>query len=187
MRTSTQRLPGLVPSNHQFLLPLNHKRPGGEKIVVFAREVVSVEHEHKTDLPWLVFFQGGSGSIAASGQQNRLAEAGAKKWSSTQMKFSVRFVRSGPRCAPSHAAHGTKATCGFVTSAIRMFCPERRSEDRDENDPVHTNTMVTLPHRKLRGPLESGVRHVQPVRSRGFSPRLLLPASPPDDTRTAKS
>jgi pimeloyl-ACP methyl ester carboxylesterase len=49
----------LVLSNHQFLLPLNHKRPGGEKIVVFAREVVSVEHEHKTDLPWLVFFQGG--------------------------------------------------------------------------------------------------------------------------------
>src|SRR3989441_8833014 len=61
MRTRTHRLPGLVLSNHQFLLPLNHKRPGGEKIVVFAREVVSVEHEHMTDLPWLVFFQGGPG------------------------------------------------------------------------------------------------------------------------------
>jgi len=80
MRTSTHRLPGLVLSNHQFLLPLNHERPGGEKIVVFAREVVSVEHEHMTDLPWLVFFQGGPGfCIAASGQQNRLAEAGAKR------------------------------------------------------------------------------------------------------------
>lgn len=80
MRTSTHRLPGLVLSNHQFLLPLNHKRLGGEKIVVFAREVVSVEHEHKTDPSVAGFLSGRTGlSIAASGQQNRFAEAGAKR------------------------------------------------------------------------------------------------------------
>ena len=61
MRKSTHRLPGLVLSNHEFILPLDHKKPNAEKITVFAREVVSVEHENKADLPWLVFFQGGPG------------------------------------------------------------------------------------------------------------------------------
>src|SRR3989441_1026089 len=61
MRKSTHRLPGLILSNHEFILPLDHKKPNAEKITVFAREVVSVEHENKADLPWLVFFQGGPG------------------------------------------------------------------------------------------------------------------------------
>src|SRR5437879_6888603 len=61
MRKSTHRLPGLLLSNHEFILPLDHKKSNAEKITVFAREVVSVEHENKADLPWLVFFQGGPG------------------------------------------------------------------------------------------------------------------------------
>src|SRR5439155_6291675 len=61
MRKSTHRLPGLVLSNHEFIVPLDHKKPNAEKMTVFAREVVSIEHESKADLPWLVFFQGGPG------------------------------------------------------------------------------------------------------------------------------
>jgi pimeloyl-ACP methyl ester carboxylesterase len=54
------RLPGMVLVDREFRVPLNYAQPNGESIVVFAREVVSVEKE-KQDLPWLVFFQGGPG------------------------------------------------------------------------------------------------------------------------------
>lgn len=60
MRITTHRLPGLVLTDHEFTVPLDHSQPDGEKIAVFAREVVVPEKE-KDDLPWLVFFQGGPG------------------------------------------------------------------------------------------------------------------------------
>jgi pimeloyl-ACP methyl ester carboxylesterase len=50
----------MVVTGHEYQVPLDHSRPGGEKIAVFAREVVAVEKE-KQDLPWLIFFQGGPG------------------------------------------------------------------------------------------------------------------------------
>jgi pimeloyl-ACP methyl ester carboxylesterase len=59
----THRLPGLVLTDHQFTLPLDHSRPGGEQITVFAREVVAPAKEGE-ELPWLVFFQGGPGFSA---------------------------------------------------------------------------------------------------------------------------
>jgi pimeloyl-ACP methyl ester carboxylesterase len=51
----------MVVCDHRFALPLDHNKPAGDKISVFAREVVANEHEHNGDLPWLVFFQGGPG------------------------------------------------------------------------------------------------------------------------------
>ncbi|HJW83266.1 MAG TPA: alpha/beta fold hydrolase [Anaerolineae bacterium] len=60
MRLATHRIPGLVLTDHEFSLPLDHARPGGERIAVFAREVVAPGKEN-ADLPWLVFFQGGPG------------------------------------------------------------------------------------------------------------------------------
>lgn len=63
MRIHTHRLPGLVLTDHQFTVPLDHANPGGESITVFAREVVAPSREHE-DLPWLVFFQGGPGCEA---------------------------------------------------------------------------------------------------------------------------
>ena len=60
MRITTHRLPGLVLTGHEFTVPLDHARPDGEQITVFAREVVAPGREHD-DLPWLVFFQGGPG------------------------------------------------------------------------------------------------------------------------------
>lgn len=54
------RLPGLVLTDHEFAVPLDHGRPQGERINVYAREVVRPGKEHD-DLPWLLFLQGGPG------------------------------------------------------------------------------------------------------------------------------
>jgi pimeloyl-ACP methyl ester carboxylesterase len=50
---------GLVVTDHEFSLPLDHARPEGTKLTVFAREVAASEGR---DRPFLVFFQGGPGS-----------------------------------------------------------------------------------------------------------------------------
>ena len=52
---------GLVLTEHEFSLPLDHDHPGGESITVFAREVAD---PGGTDRPFLVFLQGGPGSEA---------------------------------------------------------------------------------------------------------------------------
>jgi pimeloyl-ACP methyl ester carboxylesterase len=49
---------GLVLVEHEFDVPLDHDRPGGERIVVFAREVADPDGP---DRPFLVFLQGGPG------------------------------------------------------------------------------------------------------------------------------
>lgn len=63
MRLATHRGPGLVFSEHEFEVPLDHARADGPSLTVFAREVVARGREHD-DIPWLVFFQGGPGSEA---------------------------------------------------------------------------------------------------------------------------
>ncbi|HXD68395.1 MAG TPA: alpha/beta fold hydrolase, partial [Gaiellales bacterium] len=55
------RPPGLVLTEHEFSVPLDHGRPDGERITVFAREVADPDG---TDRPFLVYFQGGPGSEA---------------------------------------------------------------------------------------------------------------------------
>ncbi len=50
-------------TGHFFSVPLDHSRPDGERIEVFAREVVAAASEGKA-LPWLVFLQGGPGFAA---------------------------------------------------------------------------------------------------------------------------
>jgi len=54
------RLPGLVMTDHVFTVPLDHSRPDGPAIEVFAREVVAPDNVDVA-LPWLVFLQGGPG------------------------------------------------------------------------------------------------------------------------------
>lgn len=62
-------MPGLVLTGHEFVLPLNHGLTNSdafaddEVIRVYAREVVSPDNRH-TDLPWLVYLQGGPGFAA---------------------------------------------------------------------------------------------------------------------------
>ncbi|HTR93411.1 MAG TPA: alpha/beta fold hydrolase [Trebonia sp.] len=61
----TYRQPGTVLTDHHFSVPLDHGRPGGEQIEVFAREVVAAgKADHADTLPWLVFLQGGPGFAA---------------------------------------------------------------------------------------------------------------------------
>ena len=52
------RTPGLVLTEHEFSVPLDHDRPDGERITVFAREVADPDGR---DRPFLVFLQGGPG------------------------------------------------------------------------------------------------------------------------------
>jgi pimeloyl-ACP methyl ester carboxylesterase len=63
MLRATHRARGLVLSEHEFELPLDHAQPDAAKLTVFAREVVAVERE-PDPLHWLVFFQGGPGHEA---------------------------------------------------------------------------------------------------------------------------
>jgi pimeloyl-ACP methyl ester carboxylesterase len=58
---TTTATPGLVLVEHEFRVPLDHARPDGEKIAVFAREVADPAGR---DRPFLVFLQGGPGSEA---------------------------------------------------------------------------------------------------------------------------
>jgi pimeloyl-ACP methyl ester carboxylesterase len=57
----TVKTPGLVLTEHEFDVPLDHSRPDGEKITVFAREVADPAG---LDRPFLVFLQGGPGMEA---------------------------------------------------------------------------------------------------------------------------
>ena len=58
---STHRLPGLVVTDHELEVPLDHEDPAGERLTVFAREVVA-PRKRDADLPWLLFLQGGPGA-----------------------------------------------------------------------------------------------------------------------------
>ena len=57
----TVHAPGLVLTEHELSVPLDHARPDGAQITVFAREVADPEGR---DRPFLVFLQGGPGSEA---------------------------------------------------------------------------------------------------------------------------
>jgi pimeloyl-ACP methyl ester carboxylesterase len=54
---------GTVLTDRFFGVPLDHQRPDGEQIEVFAREVVAAG-KADADLPWLLFLQGGPGFSA---------------------------------------------------------------------------------------------------------------------------
>jgi pimeloyl-ACP methyl ester carboxylesterase len=53
--------PGLLLGEHEFSVPLDHARPDGERITVFAREVADPGGR---DRPFLVYLQGGPGNEA---------------------------------------------------------------------------------------------------------------------------
>jgi pimeloyl-ACP methyl ester carboxylesterase len=54
----TYRVPGLVLTEHEFEVPLDHSRTEGSTITVFVREVADPDG---LDRPFLVFLQGGPG------------------------------------------------------------------------------------------------------------------------------
>jgi len=57
---ATVRHHGMVLTDHEFEVPLDHDEPSGERLSLFARAVRSVK-KSAGDLPWLVFLQGGPG------------------------------------------------------------------------------------------------------------------------------
>ncbi|HEY2355289.1 MAG TPA: alpha/beta fold hydrolase [Gaiellaceae bacterium] len=59
--TVVHEVHGLVITDHEFSVPLDHAQPGGATIGVFAREVAASDGR---DRPYLVFLQGGPGSEA---------------------------------------------------------------------------------------------------------------------------
>jgi pimeloyl-ACP methyl ester carboxylesterase len=69
LNTVTHRLPGLILTDMEFRVPLDHARPSGEQITVFARGATAASKEGM-DLPWLVFFQGGPGFPAPRPEGN---------------------------------------------------------------------------------------------------------------------
>jgi pimeloyl-ACP methyl ester carboxylesterase len=60
---ATHRVPGLVLVEHELEVPLDHDRPNGEQITIFAREVSSAARA-RDQLPHLVYLQGGPGAVA---------------------------------------------------------------------------------------------------------------------------
>ena len=60
MPTVTHHLPGLRLTDHFFNIPLDHAAPEGERLEIYAREVVAPSKAEQA-LPWLVFLQGGPG------------------------------------------------------------------------------------------------------------------------------
>ena len=50
----------MIITDHKFIIPLDHEKPEGKKISVFAREILREENENKS-LPYLIYFQGGPG------------------------------------------------------------------------------------------------------------------------------
>jgi pimeloyl-ACP methyl ester carboxylesterase len=58
---TTVHAPGLILTEHEFDLPLDHGNPTGERITVFAREVAEPDGGEK---PVLLFLQGGPGHEA---------------------------------------------------------------------------------------------------------------------------
>ncbi|MFJ2645721.1 alpha/beta fold hydrolase [Streptomyces sp. NPDC087420] len=52
--------PGVVLTDHRFTVPLDHGDPSGERIELFAREVVAGAKAGE-NLPWLVYLEGGPG------------------------------------------------------------------------------------------------------------------------------
>src|SRR4051812_7892234 len=55
---ATYRGTNIVFTEHELEVPLDHGRPDGERITIFARELADPEGRDK---PFLVFFEGGPG------------------------------------------------------------------------------------------------------------------------------
>ena len=61
---ASYRQPGTIVTDRTFSVPLDHARPDGERIEIFAREVIAAggaPGSAPAELPWLLFLQGGPG------------------------------------------------------------------------------------------------------------------------------
>jgi pimeloyl-ACP methyl ester carboxylesterase len=108
------RQPGTVLTDRVFGVPLDHSRPDGELIEVFAREVVAVD-KADADLPWLLFLQGGPGFGAQR-------PAGREAWLGRALNdYRVLLLdqrgtgRSSPANRQTLARFGPQAQADYLT------------------------------------------------------------------------
>ena len=97
---------GLLLTEHEFSVPLDHARPDGERITVFAREVADPDGR---DRPMLVFLQGGPGSEAPRPTRHPSSPGG----------WTARCTSSASSCSTSAApaARARSATLPGLTAA----------------------------------------------------------------------
>lgn len=117
-RDGSVRLGGLVFRDHWFDAPLSHAASDGERIRLYAREVVSAAAPDR-DLPWLLFLQGGPGGKATR-------PPGASGWVGRAVQdFRVLLLdqrgtgRSTPATAATLAARGDAAAQAEYLSHFR--------------------------------------------------------------------
>jgi len=60
MEVNRYKYSKMIITDYNFLVPLDYENEDGEKISIFAREILREEYENK-HLPYLIFFQGGPG------------------------------------------------------------------------------------------------------------------------------
>ena len=96
--TATHSLGALVLRDREFRVPLDHADPTGENITVFAREV-TLASKDATELPWLVFLQGGPGF--PSPRPNNAS--GWLGWACQQYRVLLLDQRGTGRSTPLHA------------------------------------------------------------------------------------
>ena len=114
----TFRHPGTVLTDRFFAVPLDHQRPDGEQIEVFAREVVAAD-KADADLPWLLFLQGGPG-FGAQRPEGRdswlnraledyrvllLDQRGTGRSSPANRKTLARLAAAGPQAQADYLTH----------------------------------------------------------------------------------
>ena len=112
------RHPGTVLTDRFFAVPLDHQRPDGEQIEVFAREVVAAD-KAGVDLPWLLFLQGGPG-FGAQRPEGRdtwlnraledyrvllLDQRGTGRSSPANRKTLARLAAAGPQAQADYLTH----------------------------------------------------------------------------------
>ncbi|ATL25812.1 alpha/beta fold hydrolase [Streptomyces formicae] len=130
--TATYRQPGVVLTDRRFSVPLDHDAPAGERIEVYAREVVSTARGG-AQLPWLVYLTGGPGFGATRfhGRESWLDRALEEfrvllidqrgTGSSTPANRQTLPLRGGPREQADYLAH-------FRADSIVRDCEAIRPE-----------------------------------------------------------
>jgi pimeloyl-ACP methyl ester carboxylesterase len=114
----TFRHPGTVLTDRFFAVPLDHQRPDGEQIEVFAREVVAAG-KADADLPRLLFLQGGPG-FGAQRPEGRnswlnraledyrvllLDQRGTGRSSPANRRTLARLAAAGPQAQADYLTH----------------------------------------------------------------------------------
>ncbi|QEU96132.1 alpha/beta fold hydrolase [Streptomyces kanamyceticus] len=130
--TATYRQPGVVLTDRRFRVPLDHDAPAGERIEVYAREVVSTA-PGGAELPWLVYLTGGPGFGATrfNGKESWLGRAledfrvllidQRGTGGSTPANRQTLPLRGGPREQADYLAH-------FRADSIVRDCEAIRPE-----------------------------------------------------------